>query len=199
MAFYNSTSDPNDFAISFTQDPMGDFGYFAQGYAKAATTLTDSLLSRKFRDSEAYPVIFLYRHAFELSLKHIIYRSVIFAHLTFRDANEDILRFKHDLSILASVASKLLTRLFSEDDGVVQATTRFRVTAKEFSEIDKGSHSFRYPVDTKGQPSTPRHINLESFGTHMQIQLEELDAIHSYLDIESYYCRRSTSLLTGRI
>ena len=73
MAF-DETSDASSFVISFTSDPKGDFGAFAKGYMLAANRLVRLLLEApRFSDYEAYPVMFLYRHALELSLKHIIY------------------------------------------------------------------------------------------------------------------------------
>ena len=76
MPFYE-ISDTSSFVISFTHDPKGDFGAFAKGYTLAANRLAASLLEGpRFPDYEAYPVVFLYRHALELSLKHIIYGGV---------------------------------------------------------------------------------------------------------------------------
>ncbi len=70
MAFYNSISNGNNFVISFTQTPQQDFGVFAKGYTRAAFVLAEHLLEKpRFSDYEAYPVVFLYRQAFELYLK----------------------------------------------------------------------------------------------------------------------------------
>ena len=78
--FYDQQSDLSNFVISFTRDPKGDFAVFARAYAHAADRLAAQLLEAlRFSDHEAYPVIFLYRHAFELSLKHIIYASALLA------------------------------------------------------------------------------------------------------------------------
>jgi hypothetical protein len=77
MAFYDQFSDSTNFVVSFTPNPKGDFGVFAKGYTRAANHLAGLLLeAQRFSDYEAYPVVFLYRQALELSLKHIIYTSV---------------------------------------------------------------------------------------------------------------------------
>ena len=74
---FDEISDMSSFVISFTNDPKGDFGAFAKGYTLAANRLAASLLEdQRFPDYAAYPVVFLYRHALELSLKHIIYGGV---------------------------------------------------------------------------------------------------------------------------
>jgi hypothetical protein len=76
MAFYNSVSNRNNFVISFTQTPEQDFGAFAKGYTRAASNLAEQLLEKpRFADYEAYPVVFLYRHAFELSLKGLYFKA----------------------------------------------------------------------------------------------------------------------------
>ena len=81
MAFYNSNNNKNNFAISFTQNPKQDFGVFAKGYTRAASLLAEQLLDKPhFPDYEAYPVVFLYRHAFELYLKGFYYRAALIAY-----------------------------------------------------------------------------------------------------------------------
>ena len=79
MAFYNTISDASNFVISFTSNPQQDFTIFAKGYAQAAAILATYLLEEqpRFSDYEAYPIVFLYRHAFELYLKGFCYRAIL--------------------------------------------------------------------------------------------------------------------------
>lgn len=73
MPFYDLKNDTSNFVISWTGDAKNDFGVFAKGYISAAEQLANLLLQApRFSDYEAYPVIFLYRHALELSLKHVV-------------------------------------------------------------------------------------------------------------------------------
>ena len=60
-------------------------------------------------------------------------------------------------------------------------------TCDEFSEIDPRSDGYRYPIDSKGERSTKEHqmINLRAFADRMSSVLEDLDAIHFGLDIET--------------
>ena len=78
MAFYNSISDGNNFVISFTQNPKQDFGVFAKGYTRAASVLAEHILEKpRFADYEAYPLVFLYRQAFELYLKGFYFKAAL--------------------------------------------------------------------------------------------------------------------------
>src|SRR6266850_7405355 len=98
MAFYDQSSDPTNFVICFMPNPKGDFGVFAEGYTLAANRLAGVLLAApRFSDYEAYPVVFLYRHALELSLKHIIDSSVELAAFKYLDDVDRGLQNSHDL------------------------------------------------------------------------------------------------------
>ena len=70
MAFDDQFKPPNQLLPRpslFTPNPQGDFGVFAKGYTLAANRLASLLLEApRFSDYEAYPVVFLYRHALEL-------------------------------------------------------------------------------------------------------------------------------------
>jgi len=107
----------SSFVISFTNDPKGDFGVFAKGYTRAANRLAASLLEApRFPDYEAYPVVFLYRHALELSLKHIIYGGVALAAFRRMDDISEQLKNNHDLVDLSRTAGKVLSLLFPNDE-----------------------------------------------------------------------------------
>src|SRR5271154_5716323 len=107
---FNEISDTSNFVISFTNDPMGDFAAFAKGYKRAANRLARSLLrAPRFPDYDAYPVVFLYRHALELSLKHIVYAGAQLAAFRRMDDINDKLRNDHNLVDLAQVSGKVLS------------------------------------------------------------------------------------------
>lgn len=140
MAFYDELSDPTNFAISYTASPKGDFGVFAKGYTLAANRLASLLLEApRFSEYEAYPVVFLYRHALELSLKHIIYSSALLAAFKDLDEIEDGLQNFHELKGLSGIAEAILTRLFPKDESLRRAIATVTRTCHEFSEIDPRS------------------------------------------------------------
>jgi hypothetical protein len=188
MAFYDQFSDPTNFVISFTPNPQGDFGVFAKGYTLAANRLASLLLEApRFSDYEAYPVVFLYRHALELSLKHIIYSSVKLAAFKHLDDVDRGLQNSHDLRRLSRIVEAIVALLFPDDESLRQAIAMVTETCHEFSEIDPRSDGYRYPIDSKGQRSTKRHqvVNLRSFADRMSSVLEDLDTIHFGLNIET--------------
>jgi hypothetical protein len=188
MAFYDRTSDLTNFVISFMPNSMGDFGIFAKGYTLAADRLAGVLLSApRFSDYEAYPVVFLYRHALELSLKHIIYTSAKLAAFKYLDAVKTGLQNTHDLMQLSGTVQAILARLLPRDEMLRQTMGVVMETCHEFSEIDPRSESYRYPIDRKGQRSSKKHqvVNLGAFAERMSSVLEDLDTIRFGLNIET--------------
>jgi len=188
MTFYDKNIDHTYFSISFTSNPKYDFGAFAKGYSYAASTLAQQLIEKmNFPDYDAYPIVFLYRHAFELNLKNIIYWSAKL--LTFKGV-EDIgerLFNTHDLVRLAEKVEMILLKAFPNDPSLHEFIQDVVCTAKEFSDIDPDSYSYRYPISTKGDYSTRQgqSINLSSLSAHMNIILEKLDTINFGLNIET--------------
>lgn len=187
MAFYNELSDVANFVVSFMDNPKDDFGVFSKGYRMAANKLANALLeASRFSDYEAYPVVFLYRHALELSLKHIIIRSTLLAAFKFRNDIDAKIRNTHNLEKLSASVASLLPSLFPEDADIDIFIKKIITTCAEFSKIDPISISYRYPIDNKGLPSTERHqvVNLRSFANHMASILEVLETVHFGLNLE---------------
>lgn len=59
----NRNSNSN-IVISFSKEPKYDFGIFAQAYRESADHLAEKFLSNighGYRDSDGYPIVFLYR------------------------------------------------------------------------------------------------------------------------------------------
>jgi hypothetical protein len=188
MAFYNALSGANDFVISFTKYPQKDFGIFAKGYARAASLLAEQLLEKpRFSDYEAYPVVFLYRQAFELYLKGFYYKAGLISF--FRDySNVDCTSIhKHWLIPLAETFQKVCKILFPLDRELAQLANKIRLYAEEFEQIDKDSFGYRYPIDTKGNPSTKQHqvVNLLALHNAMKELLGELEIIDFGFDVET--------------
>ena len=189
MPFYNQSDDHSNFVVGFTPDPKRDFGVFAKGYRLAADRLTAQLFAApRFSDYEAYPVVFLYRHALELSLKHIIYASVDLAALKYLDDLDKGLQNTHDLRKLSQAATGLLTLLYPEDEFLKQISSVLADTCADLGSLDARSDAYRYPIDARGLRSTDEHttVNLHAFATRMSPLLEDLDTIHFGLGGERY-------------
>jgi len=188
MPFYDERNDRSNFTISWTASPKEDFGVFAKGYTLAADRLAQLLLEApRFSDYEAYPVVFLYRHALELSLKEIIYSSSLLAGFTGANKIAHGLQNRHDLRQLSGIVEGVCARLFPEDEGLRKALATVTQTCQDFSGIDPDSYAYRYPIDRKGLPSTKKHqaVNLGAFADRMSSVLEALDTVRFGLNIET--------------
>lgn len=186
MPFYNESNDRTTFSIGFTRDPHQDFAVFAQGYTNAANALAHVLCERgNFPDYDAYPIVFLYRHALELYLKNIIYLTARLA--AFREMSGLDMRLynSHNLDELCRKATELLRILFPRDQGLKTFVTELDVVCREFSTIDSSSYCYRYPIDTKGNRATAagQNVSLQSMYKKMASILEDLDSIDFGLDV----------------
>ena len=189
MSFYNSINDSSNFVISFTSDPKQDFGVFAKGYTLAASTLAEQLLKKPhFADYKAYPVVFLYRHAFELYLKSFYYQAMLISFFKNSQPVDCQGAYRHELIPLAITFQKICKFIFPEDIELLQLATKVLHFAKEFNEIDKISYSYRYPIDTKGNASTKHHqcANLRATHQAMKQLLNEFNSVDFMFDAEAY-------------
>ena len=77
------------FCFGWRKSPRNEFGVFAKGYHQAARSLSNILLGKpRFSDYEAYPIVFLFRHALELNLKNIIYKGALLSGFRRMEDNE---------------------------------------------------------------------------------------------------------------
>ena len=204
MAFYNAISDASNFVISFTPNPQQDFPIFAKGYAQAAAILAKHFLEERprFSDYEAYPIVFLYRHAFELYLKGFCYRATLIS--AFQGEALHALKKKtlytHRLLPLAEAFQRICEVLWPTEQDLLQIAERTVQFAMEFEQIDANSFSYRYPIDTKGMPSTKWHqvVNLRALHTSMQAFLAELEKVDFGFTVESCHAQEVYEILQNR-
>jgi hypothetical protein len=190
MAFYNE-SNQSGFVISFTNAPRYDFGNFALGYKFVANLIAEKLMESEFRfpDYQAYPVVFLYRHAFELHLKNILYKGAKFLYFKRVEGIDHKLYNNHDLIQLSVKACQVLITAFPEEQVFLQEVSeKIKRTAREFHEIDKNSYAYRYPIDKDGNHSTSKSqfVSLESFASHMNNLFHDLENVDTALDGETF-------------
>jgi len=200
MTFYDDISNFSNFVISFMDSPRYDFGIFASGYFHAASKLAEDLLSKglSFPDYEAYPIMFLYRHALELYLKNIIYKSALLSAFKNMEDIDAKLYNHHDLNQLSQKATDILRRLFLNDKGIELVSKRVLQISSEFSKIDPDSFSYRYPIDRNGNYSTKPHqvVNLEAVHHAMCELLEDLDTIDFGLNVETSQAQELYEMLS---
>ena len=162
--------------------PKGELAAYGRSYHSAAQHLVKHMASTHYRDPDACPIVFLYRHAIELYLKAIIHwgnnllklnRKAIVAHKN--------IFTEHRLRVLLKSVKPILRFQNSLDNWGNPHFNSFRDVEKiitELEEFDPGGSSFRYPVDTTGENATlPHHFcfNMLAFG-------EKFDHLVSVLD-----------------
>lgn len=172
---------------SFSKNPKNDFGLYAKGYHNSARILTENFItSISFSDYDGYPIVFLYRHSFELSLKNIIYNGIRLSRLKNIDDFDNKLYNNHSLLNLAEQCEKILKKVFSDSIGIDDLIKKVLQIAKEFEAIDNSSFSYRYPIDKNGNYSTDKHqtLNITSLSYCMEDLLDSLESLTFGIDVE---------------
>lgn len=121
-----------------------DWYAFAEGYRVAANLLVDRLRSLGVvAEHVCLPILFLYRHFIELSLKALL---LDLGELT--DAPE----LTSDRHLLQPLWTKFRDRLRAAnlEAGSVPWLDRIGGWIAEFDRLDSRSYTFRYPVDPRG-------------------------------------------------
>ena len=142
----------------------------ATSYKKAADLLVDglpySLLMGAERVYIACPIMYLYRHFLETSLKGLLLdlQALKTQHLEYRGNEPETPNAKlphHPLMKSWRRVKKLLIELVDEDGIDAAQLERGHATynaieerLKEFDKIDEGSFNFRYPADRENKEAT---------------------------------------------
>jgi len=152
-----------------------EFTYFAEAFylvakdavAKLRQNHSFGLHCLPLKDFQAYPIVFLYRHAFELYMKAVILIGSPMLSITNRTkVDRETLLKTHSLEFLRQELERIFEAYeWDWDLGVhnFQSVSDFRKIISEFQEIDAKSSAFRYPVDTKGGPSLESHFRFNLF------------------------------------
>lgn len=139
------------------------------GYKKAADLMVAHATAEPHdREYLVCPIIFNYRQFIELSLKYSI--------ATFGGTvGIDAMWKTHDLAKLWEIFVEVLDRYGSADPDVADPIVAEIVS--EFAKIDPGSYSYRYPVDTKGNPIPITYADL-----HLPTLADVLNGVAGYFD-----------------
>ena len=115
-------------------------------------------------DDAALPIVFLYRHAFELYLKAIVYRAAVLT-INEKDLRKAVPRLwrEHSLIRIVKMAEPVLLasiRPWLQSGELHREIVSF---ASRLDEVDPGSYSFRYPVTSYGDSALPTNVMLNIF------------------------------------
>lgn len=166
--------------VNWAPNPAEDLIAYAAAYRTAAMNLVASHEQRKTGniDYQALPILFLYRHCFELCLKTIVFRAAMLT------INEDELQNaiprlwrEHSLVALFEMAKPILSA-DTESPLTVTNELEHKVCelAQNLDEVDSGSFSFRYPVTSRGRTSLPECFmtNIFIFSAHIEGVLDDI-------------------------
>lgn len=141
----------------------------AEQYLMAANLLVESIRKQEVADFEiAYPVLFLYRHALEVLIKHLIGSDV--NHHRLDALADDLVRFARDQHG-EQVPSWIVSRL------------------REIAQIDPTSQAFRYGED-RYEPQQRRPVPYETY-----VRVSEL---HDIMNMLYVALRRAAGVVHGR-
>ena len=139
----------------FCLNAPGDWNALAWGYKRAADILAEHVLATfNGGDLIIYPIVHLYRHHLELTLKDIIRRGNELLDVPVKQ--RDI----HSLGELWKDCRAILERAgMPVDIPEIAEAVPFETCIKEFESFDPRGESFRYPETIRGTPILP---NLDS-------------------------------------
>lgn len=145
------------------QDPAHPLWPYARGYWLAAEAIAGQVLTEGIHhDLFVHPLVFLYRQAIELDLKHLIAQGGPLA------GRPPGFPHGHGLMPLWEECRSIILRL---DPTAKAEAQKVGTIIAEFAGVDPKGEAFRYPVNKDGQPSLPgqlRLIDLRNVATVME-------------------------------
>jgi hypothetical protein len=137
--------------LNFLDDESGwSLHVYCKAYLQAAKCLMRSLLRLRWggmkRDAGVIPILFLWRHYLEISLKAIIAEIA-----DYKDKTPPVLTSEHRLFSLWALAKNDLKDLVLDDEEVEQIGS----VVHSFSTVDPASQAFRYPTLKSGSRAAP--------------------------------------------
>lgn len=169
--------------LNWKVNAAGEITAYASSYRCAAMNLISLREQRGIGsiDEHALPILFLYRHSFELYLKAIVYRAALVS-ISEEELNIAIPKLwrEHSLLRLLEMSGPLVRSKYVHmwDEELEEKVAH---VAGELDKVDIGSYAFRYPVTSNGRPALPSH-----FQTNIFVYSEILENV---LDDLSNLCR----------
>src|SRR6185436_20259393 len=106
-----STAPHGSVALDWSYNPPGEMAAWASCFHFAAETLVRDISKREtYADREACPIVFLYRHALELSLKALLLEAAMLMQAEGEEPDFSEQLSKHDLKPLAAQLQKTFSR-----------------------------------------------------------------------------------------
>jgi hypothetical protein len=168
---------PGNALLNWERCSAAGISSYGWSYRCAAFSLVRMREKNEFDtiDNHALPILFLYRHSFELYLKALVYRAALVS-IEERELVDAIPRLwrEHSLLRLVQMSAPLLEAksLACFED----VHDKVKALATELDEVDSGSYAFRYPVTAKGESALPPNFltNIFVFSETMESTLDDL-------------------------
>jgi hypothetical protein len=181
--FPNPATASGNALLNWQKDPAEEILSYAWSYQRSAVILVADLQQRGAVaiDNGALPILFLYRHSFELYLKALVYHAALLS-VDKSELIDALPRLWREHSLLRLVKMSLPVLTGSHPLAVAgELHNEVSALAQKLDAVDPGSYSFRYPVSTKGEASLPENFftNIFTFS----------DAMEHVLDDLSQFCR----------
>lgn len=166
---------PGRVLLNWSREPLVDLDHIAESYRSVAeeriATLKASRGALRAGDEfEAYPIVFLYRHALELRLKAIVFAGAVLLHEQGEVPMPVQQLTKHDLPPLVREISRIFEAMVPGgshwDLGLPELRTLsdFKNLVRELDHYDKASFAFRYSVGKDGETaSLPKNFEFDLF------------------------------------
>ena len=142
--------------LNFTSDLWGPY---VAGYIRATEIISEYVLDKQVeQDILVYPLLFLFRHCLEISMKSIISSG---SRIIGTSASS---LHTHDLLSTWKDCKAVLGKLWPDRDSA-RIMELCDEVIKQASILDSGSFNFRYPLDKAGKITLEgyRHINIRQF------------------------------------
>lgn len=174
--------------------PKGELAAYGRAYQESAHCLVKHIASNHYRDPDACPIVFLYRHSVELYLKSIIHWGNSLLKLNGKAVvHHPNIFTEHRLRVLLKSVKPILRFQHLLNNWGAPHFDSFRDVEKvveDLEEFDPRSYSFRYPIDTTGKKGTlPHHFlfNVLLFGEKFDHLAKVLDWISemTYMNFQS--------------
>jgi hypothetical protein len=187
---FSSDRSYGNIVLNFQHAANSEFGIYARAFHRAGQALFEQMFAKpSYNSLEGCPIIFLYRHALELYLKAVVLHGDVIMRLNGETllTNRRLLQRHTLLPFLP-----LLKRTFDAVDWTweldiegLQTFEEVEELLRDFDAVDVGSYTFRYPVDTQGNPSVPHHfsVHMPTFCKRMDALLESLEAAVMGLEV----------------
>lgn len=170
--------------LNFRRRPESEFDVYARPFHDAARALARrALRSRRARELDALPVVFLYRHALELSMKAVVLegnrRLDLFGEgLPAKELWE--LLNGHRLSRLLPEIRRVFKGAgwgWNWEDATIRTFAGVQRVLRDLESVDPDSFTFRYPTNTRGEAAVPHHFefNLRAFIVDIDPLVEAFD------------------------